>query len=113
MWLRLPYDRGGQGLRLHRLSETVRRAKPITLIGVAPCAPAVEANEPVERNRAGTEGEDRERHRRPVKMEVRPAVWVDELDYAGHDEKAERGPTGEESERKQDRQRDFGHAGRG
>src|SRR6185437_8282307 len=43
-------------------------------------------------------------------MEVRPAVRIGELNDAGHDEKAERRPAGDEAEREQDRQRDLRRA---
>ena len=49
-------------------------------------------------------------NRRPVQMEIRPAVRIGELDDSGHDEKTKRRPAGEESEREQDRQHDFGRA---
>ena len=91
MRLCLPHDRGGQGLRVHRLSEAVRmRAR---LVSPA-CAPAVEAEEPVERDRARAEGHDRERHRRPGQMIVRPAVRIGELDDCGHAREARAPPSG-------------------
>src|ERR1700722_16604553 len=73
-------------------------------------APAVDGDEAVERKRAGAEGCDRKRNRSPIQMKIRPALRIGELDHARHKEKAERRPTSEQSERKQDRQHDFGRA---
>ena len=70
----------------------------------------VKTEKPGERNRAGAESHDRERHRRPGQMEVLPAARVDKLNNRRHAKETERRVAGQKPEGEQDRQRDLGRA---